>query len=61
MTTEAVKAVENAKKVLTEAPILIFADKDRENDTLYGCKRISYGWGHRTQNQSQILPNSVWQ
>ena len=30
MTGEALKAVENAKKVLTEAPILIFADKDRE-------------------------------
>ena len=30
MTAEAIKAVENAKKVLTEAPILIFADQDRE-------------------------------
>ena len=30
MTAEAIKAVENAKKVLTEASILIFADQDRE-------------------------------
>ena len=30
MKSEALKAVENAKKVLTEAPILIFADKDKE-------------------------------
>ena len=53
MTVEAIKAVENAKKVLIEAPILIFADQDRERILYTDASELAMGGviGHKVNRK----------
>ena len=53
MTAEAIKAVENAKKVLTEAPILIFAGQDREMILYTDASELAMGGviGHKVNRK----------
>ena len=53
MTAEAIKTVEDAKKVLTEAPILIFADQDREMILYTDASELAMGGviGHKVNRK----------